>query len=137
MAAFEAWLTQLRLAGKGGAKLRGATRGRKYRLELRLDGDFTGAVLRSQIRASPDAAPVLAQFAVTGPTVVTVGPVTTSSFVAVLAAGSGANSTGILPADSGGDGYIELPVDFLLTPSGGDEELLFGAVLPLIGRITL
>ncbi len=131
---FDEWLRQLAAGGKGGFVLSPATRGRVYNFAFRAAADFTGATMRAQVRAAPDAAgSPLATFAVTGP-VVSGG---FSTFTLTLAAGSGANSTGALPADGSGDGVIHLPVDVLLTPQGGAEELLFGAALPVLGRITV
>lgn len=134
MSAFDTWLRQLTAAGKGGFALPAATRGRKWAFALRLEYNFTGATIRGQVRAAPDAAGApLVTLVVSGP--VYAAPYTT--FTISLAAGSGANSTGILPADSDFDGLVELPLDVLLTPAGGDEELLFGALLPVLGRVTL
>jgi hypothetical protein len=131
---YDNWLAQLKAGGKGGFELPPATRGRKYAFAFQAQHDFTGATIRAEIRAAPDAGgAALATMAVTGP-VVAAG---VSTFTISLAAGSGANSTGALPADGDGDGIVWLWLDVLLTPSGGDEELLFGSVLPLLGRITL
>lgn len=127
------WLRALAAGGKGGFVLPPASRGRKYVFGFQAAADFTGATMRAEVRAAPDASgSPLASFSVSGP-VVAAG---VSTFTLMLAAGSGANSTGALPADTAGEGVIYLPVDVLLTPLGGDEELLFGASLPLIGRIT-
>ena len=131
---FDPWLLALAAGSKGGFVMESASRTRRYVFGINAAADFTGATIRAQVRSAPDAAgSPLATFAVTGP-VVAAG---ISTFTLELVAGSGANSTGILPADSTGDGVIYLPVDVLLTPLGGSEELLFGAALPLLGRITL
>lgn len=133
MTPFDGWLSQLAGSGKGGFTLPAASRTRKYTVGVQIPGDFTGATMRAEVRAGPDAGgSALASFTVTGP-VVAGG---NSTFSLSLAAGSGANSTGVLPADAAGDGTVWLAVDVLLTPSGGTEELLFGAALPLVGRIT-
>jgi hypothetical protein len=131
---WDTWLRELASAMKGGIRLPAASRGRLYELAINLPGDFTGATMRAEVHSAPDAAPVLATFAVTGP-VVAAG---VSTFTFTLAAGTGANSTGVLPGDDDIDGVEEFPVDFLLNPAGADpEELLFGAVLPLTGRVTV
>lgn len=131
MATFEPWLAQLAAAGKGPVTLY-ATRGRAWRTTITLAGNWTGATMRGQIRLEPDAAASLASFTITGPVVVG----DSTQFTLSLAAGAGANSTGVLPADSAGENFIELPFDLLLTPSGGVEDLLFGGNFILIGRIT-
>lgn len=125
------WLRQLAAARKGPVTLY-ASRGRAFETTITLAADYTGSTLRGQVRAAPDAASNLASFTVSGPTVA--GGQT--SFVISLAAGSGANSTGVLPQDSSGEGSISLPFDLLLTPSGENEELLFGGTLVVLGRIT-
>lgn len=131
----ESWLQRLKAAGKGGIRLDAnpATRGRAWSMPVVLPADFTGATMRGQIRLEPDAAgAALAEFAVSGP-VVADG---TSTFTLSLDAGTGANSTGILPADADADGAEDFPFDILLPPDGGTEELLVGGILPVVGRIT-
>ena len=131
---FDEWLRQLAASGKGGFTLPAATRGRKYSFGFQATADFTGATLRGEVRLAPDAGgAALATFTCSGPTVA----LGVTTFTIVLLAGTGANSTGILPADGDGDGLVELAVDVLLTPSGGVEELLFVAKLPVLGRVTL
>lgn len=129
---WDAWLRELKRARKGGVRLH-ASRGRKHELVINLPGDWTGATLRGEVRASPDAGSVLATYSVTGPVVGSGRSVFTCS----LAAGTGSDSTGVLPPDSDMDGVAEFPVDLLLTPLGGTEELLLGFELSLIGRITV
>ena len=131
MATFDPWLAQLAAAGKGPVTLY-AFRGRAFSQTITLSGNWTGATMRGQIRLEPDAATSLAAFTVTGPVIV--GDAT--QFTISLAAGSGANSTGVLPADAAGENYIELPFDLLMTPAGGAEDTLFGGVFTLVGRIT-
>jgi hypothetical protein len=129
---FDEWLRQLAAAQKGPVTFPGASRGRKYVTTVSLPGDWTGATMRAQARLRPDAAgDPIATFAVTGP-VVAAG---VSTFTLTLTAGAAAGSTGAFPADSDLDGVEQFAVDVLLT-SGGVEELLFGGVLPLLGRIT-
>lgn len=123
------WLQYHAAAGKGGVTLAAASRDRIHKLIFNLTGDWTGATLRGQLRASPDApGSPLAEYAISGPVVA--GGVTT--FTCRL---EPADFVGI-PADSDLDGVEELPFDFLLTPSGGEEELFFAGVLPVTGRIT-
>lgn len=132
---WDTWLAAQRAAGKGGVVLPvAASRGRKLVLPIVIPGDRTADTLAGRVRASPDATgSPLATFAIGTPSYDAEADKTT--FEASLAAGTGANSTGSLPADSDGDGREEFPVEFDLTPAGGDLELLFAAVLPVTGRI--
>lgn len=133
MSAFDDWLGQLKASGKGPVTLYTCTRGRAFEYPFALAGDWTGATIRGQVRTAPDAAgdPIVT-FTTSGPTVLG----SFSVFTISLAAGTGVNSTGILPAAATGDGSAEFAFDLLITPDGGDETLLFGGVLPVIGRIT-
>lgn len=129
---FDPWLRALAAAGKGPVTLR-EERTRKLEAAFILAGDWTGATLRGAVRLSPDAAgAVLASFAVTGPVVAS----GVSTFTVSLAAGSGANSTGSLPADGEGGGVARFAYDLLITPLGDDEEVLVGGVLEILGRVT-
>ncbi len=129
---FDEWLRQLGLAKKGPVRLPAATRGLAWSEPIRLSGDWTGATMAGAIRAAPDASgSALASFTVTGP-VVAGGY---STFTLALASGSGANSTGVLPADDDLDGVVELPFSLLLTPSAGAQGLLCGGVFPLLGKV--
>lgn len=132
MSQFDGWLRELAAANKGGfvTRLPDATRTLAWSTPVVLPGDWTGAVLEGTISASPDAASALATFAVSGP-VVAGG---TSTFTISLASGTGANTTGSLPADGTGAGFIELPYMLRLTPSGGVKDTLFGGLFPLLGK---
>ena len=126
---FDEWLRQLKLGNKGPVRLSLVTRGRKWEQSVSLVGDYTGATMRGEVRVSPDAVgSAEAEFTVTGPVVAGGYSTFTLSLSTV--------ETEALPSDGDADGVEFLPYDLLLTPSGGDEELLFGGVLPLIGRIT-
>jgi hypothetical protein len=138
MTAFDDWLRALAAAGKGGAsvtdaEMPAATRGLAWSLPIVLPGDWTGAVMVGAIRSTPDATTALATFTMTGPTYD--AGAGTSTWTAALAAGTGANSTEALPADTDGDGITELPASFLITPSGGAQELLFGAKFTVLGKV--
>lgn len=133
MSSFDDWLAELKAAGKGPVTLRTCTRGREFEYSFALAGDWTGATLRGQVRLEPDAAgDPLVTFTCSTPAVAS----GYSIFTISLASGVGANSTGILPASPLGDGAAEFAFDLLITPAGGDETILFGGVLPVIGRIT-
>lgn len=130
------WLSELSRASKGGVRLVSARRGSAFSQAITLPGDYSAASFRGEVRANPDASgTALAAFTFTTPTYDAGTGKTSVSFS--LAAGSGANSTGALPADGDFDGVEEFPFDILVTPSGGTEELLFGGVLPVVGRVTV
>lgn len=130
---FDVWLREQARTEKGGVVLAAASRGRKYTLPINLPASYQGATLAGRVRAAPDATgDPLATFAVSSP-VVAAGVAT---FTCTLAEGSGADSTGALPADGDLDGVEYFPVEFELTPDGEDEaELLFAGLLPVSGSI--
>ncbi len=129
---FDSWLRALSAAGKGPAPL-AATRGRRFSDDIWLPGDWTGATVAGQVRAAPDASgSPLVTFTCPAPVVADGW----SKFTLSLASGTGANSTGALPADGDGSGLASFPYDLTITPSGGVPELLLGGPFNLIGRIT-
>lgn len=135
---FDDWLRALAATGKGGASLSladipAATRGEYWQLLIVLPGDFSAAAIDGAIRATPDAATTLATLAFGSLTYD--GGAGETTVTGSLAAGTGANSTGSLPADVDGDGIVELPLSIYLTPSGGTRELLFGAKFTLLGKV--
>ncbi|NBW09754.1 MAG: hypothetical protein EBR82_17195 [Caulobacteraceae bacterium] len=135
---FDAWLQQLAAAGKGGSALTAtdlppATRGLAWSLPIALQGNWSTASLAGAIRAAPDAASALATLSITGGTFDSASGYTT--WTATLASGTGANSTGALPADTDGDGVEKFPISFLFTPSGGSQSLLFGGAFTLVGKV--
>lgn len=126
---FQPWLAALRSAGQLADPIPPATRGLKWEEPIEIEGDWTGAALEGSLRASPDGS-VLATFSLSGP-VVADG---VSTWIASLAAGSGSNSTGALPADADADGVERFACMFRLTPSGGDKDLLFGGMFTVLGN---
>lgn len=135
---FDPWLQQLAAAGKGGIALAAdeiptATRGLAFSYPIVLEGDWTGATIAAVIRSSPDAASALATLTVSSASYDSVSGFTT--WTASLASGTGANSTGSLPADTDGGGVEAFPISFLMTPSGGAEFLLFGGAFILLGKV--
>lgn len=132
---FDTWLAACAAAGKGGARwIWTAMRGFKYTAVIDLDGDWTGATMAAYVRQQPDAVgDPLVTFSVTGPVVATLGGVTTSAFTFELVAGTGANSTGILPADTDGDAVLDLPLFITITESGGSAELFAGGIMRVMG----
>lgn len=136
--AFDVWLQALAAAGKGGSALTAdeiptATRGTAFSYPIVMLGDWTGATIAAAIRAAPDAASALATLTISSASYNGVTGYTT--WTATLASGTGANSTGSLPADTDGDGVEIFPISFLFTPSGGTQSLLFGAPFVLLGKV--
>jgi len=135
---FDEWLQQLAAAGKGGSALSlidlpPATRGLAWSLPILLQGDWTSGAIAAVIRATPDAASALATLTVSSASYDAVTGFTT--WTASLASGTGSNSTGVLPADTDGNGIEAFPISFLITPSGGSQSLLFGGAFTLLGKV--
>lgn len=135
---FDDWLRALAATGKGGASLTledipAAIRGEYWNWPVQLAGDWTTAAITGTIRAAPDAPTALATITFSAGTYDPNAGVTT--WFGSLAAGTGANSTGSLPADVDGDGIIELPIAVYLTPSGGNRQLLLGGKFTLTGKV--
>jgi hypothetical protein len=134
MTPFDPWLRALAAAGQGGDALYlpPATRGLAWSEPIEIEGNWTGATIAGTISLVPDAASPLATFAISALAYDATADVTL--WVASLAAGAGANATGSLPGDPDGDGVVELPCSFRLTPAGGQAETLFGAVFTVLGK---
>lgn len=127
---FDDWLSALRAGGLLLDSIPPATRGLKWEEPVEVEGDWTGATLEGTVSVSPDAPTPLATMTVSGPVVAS----GVSTWLVSLAAGTGANSTGALPDDDAGAGYVELPCMFRLTPSGGDQATLRGGLFTVIGK---
>jgi len=134
---FDPWLAALAEAQKGGRAvdppIAAVVRGLPWNEDIELDGDWTGAVLTGAVRTAPDATGTLADITIGSPTYDAEADVTI--WPASLEGGSGADQTGSLPEDTDHDGVEYFPVAFHLTPAGGDEELLFGAALTVLGVV--
>lgn len=126
---FPEWLASL-----GGLRgdLPPAVRGLRMEHTLTYPGNVTTATLQGAVKASPDATSELAVFTIGTPS--HSAGVTTWTFS--LAAGSGSNSTGGLPADSNGDGVETFIYDLLLTLSGGSAQRIAAGLLPISGFVT-
>lgn len=130
---FDDWLALLAAHGKGGSAVPVsdiplAVRGAAWAMPLVLAGNWSSATLTGAIRIAPDAAAVLASFTISGGTYDSGTGKTT--WTASLASGTGANSTGVLPADGDGDGAVYLPAAFTL-----NSELLMGFAFALAGKV--
>jgi hypothetical protein len=84
------------------------------------------------VKVAPDAPSELAVFSVGTP--IFADEVTTWAFS--LAAGSGVNSTGSLPADADGYGVAVFVYDLLLTLSGGSPQRIAAGLFPVSGFVT-
>lgn len=124
---WDEWLLRLRAAGKGGVSLPSAFRGAVYSTPLTMAGDWTGATLRGEVSASPDADTPLIAFTVSGP-VLDEGY---TIWTLVLTE----TQTRDLPADTDLTGAEDFPFMLWLTPDGEAEDLFFGGLLPLIGSV--
>lgn len=129
---FDAWLRQMTISGRripdGRIQI---DRGLPFYWGFTLGGDWTGAALACSLRLEPDApgdtvedmtCEVLAYDDVDEVT----------PFTITLAA----EQTAALPADDDGDGLVELAIDFVITPSGGDPWRIMGGVAVLAGEVT-
>ena len=135
---FDAWLQIHAAARKGGSALSlidvpPATRGLRWQMTVSLAGNWTTGTLSGSVSASPDAASPLVTFGVTSPSYD--GGTGKTTWTISLSAGTGANSTGILPSDTDGDGQEAFPMAVYLTPSGGSQELVFAAALYVSGKV--
>jgi len=130
----QTWQDGLAPAKKGPVILQAATRRLAWTTTIRVAGlDYSAAAFVGQVRASPDSGTILASFTFGTPVFADDETTVTMS----LAAGTGANSTGVLPADADMDGMEYFPFDVLITPSGGTQERFFAGLLPLSGYVTL
>lgn len=135
MSQWAEWLRALRAARRGPVGESdgwpSATRGLAWSAPVAIAGDWTGASLEGTISSSPDAESPLATFSVSGPVVADGW----STWTLSLAAGTGADSTGALPADVDQDGVVRLPFMVRITPDGGDQQLLFGGLFTVVGAV--
>lgn len=129
---WDAWKATLAAQNKGPHDLAPATRGQYYEVAIAYPGDVTTATLTGSVRSSPDSGTALSVFTIGTPAFA--DGVTT--WIVSLAAGTGAGSTGVLPADTDGNGVEYFLYDFLLQLSGESAERLFGGLLPVSGHIT-
>lgn len=138
MTAFDKWLATLRLNGRAlpsseAAQVAVAVRGLAWSMSVKIAGNHSTATLAGAIRSAPDAPSALASFTI-GSGSFDAGTNKTTWTVS-LAAGTGAGSTGSLPASTDGEGVIVLPAMIHITPSGGSEKLLFGFPFTLVGKV--
>jgi hypothetical protein len=126
---FPEWLKTL---GQLRADLPPCVRGLAVSHTLTYPGNVTTATLAGSVKAAPDATAELAVFNISTP--VFANGVTTWTFG--LAGGSGANSTGALPADGDFDGEAVFVYDLLLTLSGGNAQRIAGGLFRVSGFVT-
>lgn len=125
---FDDWLRALALAGKGPATLY-CDRGVAFARTLAVGADLTGASVRGEVRAAPDATgSALATFTVSALSVAGGQTSFTLSLTETV--------VNALPAPGDGSGVVDLVFDLLWTPSGGTEQRLFGGIFKVIGQVT-
>lgn len=128
MSQFDKWLRALAVSGKGPATLY-CDRGVPFKKLITVQADFTGATVRGEVRASPDAAgSPLATF--------TVSPLTVAAGVTTFEISLTEVAVNALPNTSDGSGVTELVFDLLVTLSGGSEQRFFGGVFNIAGQVT-
>jgi len=135
---FDEWLAMLAAGNKGGPDLcpsiiPAAVRGNAWTCPIELPGDYSTATIAGAVRSAPDASSVLVTMTVSSGTYSSA--TNTTTFTASLASGTGSNSTGALPTDTDGNGYVALPAAFTITPSGGSAELLMGWAFIVQGKV--
>lgn len=124
---FDTWLQTL---GSLRADMPMTVRGLAVSHTVTYPGDVTSATLTGSVKASYDSTSELAVFTIGAPSF-DAGTGLTSWTVSL----SG-SQTGALPADSDGDGRVDLVFDFLLTLSGGSPDRVFGGLFPVSGFVT-
>lgn len=131
---FPEWLDLAARDGRGGIAaepitiVRGAPCSFIYNLNAHdTFGDWTGGAFSSDLRASPDAASVLASWTISvGTPASGVTPVT---FTLPVASQSG------IPTDADGDGVTELMMQVDYTPSGGAANAIIQTRVLVVGSV--
>lgn len=133
MTEFAAWLATL---GALRADLPASECVRKLAVEhtFTYPGDVTSATLSGAVKASPDAEAELATFTIGTPSYDAGTGRTSWTFG--LSGGTGANSTGSLPASGATDGVATFVYDLLLTLSGGTAQRVAAGLFPVSGFVT-
>jgi hypothetical protein len=121
---WEAWLRELRAAGKGGVRLKAIDRGLPYSLAFSIPLDVSADTFTASLRISPDAAdPVLESFAVNVGAYADGATIVTLSLTQV--------ETAALPADGDLDGVEDFVFDMLR-----NNLRFFGGIIPITGKVT-
>ena len=129
---YEAWLTSLANAKRGGFAISPIDRGLAYDYTLDFDSDVSADTFEGALRAAPVSDPTvttaLAEFTVTVGTFADgVTPVTFSLTETQVEA---------LPADADGDAVHTLYWDILRTPSGGSQYRFAAGYVEILGGVT-
>lgn len=126
---WDAWLRELKAAGKGGVRLKGIDRGLPYSLAFSIPLDVTADAFDASLRMAPDASgATLVDFTIVVGTFTAGATLITLSLTQV--------QTAALPADGDIDGVEEFVFDLLRTPSGGTQARLIAGVIPILGKVT-
>jgi hypothetical protein len=128
---WDAWLRDLRAAGKGGERYPQLEidRGRAWSKALRFAADYSADAFAANLALGPDGTTLVS------PTV-NVGAYTGGYTIVTLSltAVQTANAA-LIPADGDIDGVVDLALDVLRTPSGGTQGRLIGCVIPVTGKV--
>lgn len=129
---FDDWLRQLRAAKQGPASIN-IDRGVPFAWSFSIKDNLPGAKVRASLRLEPDSSgAAIADFAVSGPEIVTVPDGTFTVFNLSLSAAQ----TSTMPADNDGDGLVQLAFDTLLAPTGGAFNRFFAGAATISGKVT-
>lgn len=132
---YEAWLTSLANAKRGGFAMPPIDRGLSYNHTFDFAGDYSADSFEGGLRAAPVSDPTataaLVDFTVTvGIFADGVTPVTFS-----LTEADVSDDTKV-PADSDGDAVHTLYFDWLHTPNGGTQYRVAGGYIEVLGGVT-
>lgn len=131
MSNFNAWLRELRAAGKGGDRYPQLMidRSLPFGKLIGLAADLSDHAFACSLRLEPDASgAVAAEFTVT------VYPFTDGMTYVLLQLTDG--QTAALPVDADFDGVQDMAFDVLITPPGDAQTRLFGGIIPVTGKVT-
>lgn len=128
---WDAWLADLRAAGKGGERWPqlAIDRGRAWSKVLSFAADYSADAFACNLAASPDGTTLVS------PTV-NVGAyssgvtLVTLSLTAVQTA-----NLALIPGDDDADGVEDLCFDLLRTPSGGSQGRIMAGIIPVSGKV--
>lgn len=131
MSNFDPWLRDLAAAGKGGVRLPqlAIDRGRAWSKILAFEADYSADAFACNLSLEPDGITLVSPSVAVG---AYSGGVTqvTLSLTAVQTA-----NLALIPEDADADGVVDLAIDVLRTPSGGEQARLLAGVVPVLGKV--
>ena len=120
------WMRRLAADGQGPATLKSITRGEDYSTSFSLPFDADADTFAATLSIAPDSAP-LATFSAAVSAFDGTSTAVTLSLTEATVNG--------LPADTDGDGLVELVFSVQRTPSGGSEARLFAGNVFISGKV--